>query len=522
MSLLIILNYESWYNMKSFEAVNVKKRFDGVIALKGVDFKFEGPKICGLVGANGSGKTTFAKICCGLVRRDEGEFFIDGNQVDINSPIDAKKYGIVLAHQNLSLIPDMSVWENIDLGHEERRGRIFFNNKKARETAFKFLDDLFHREISIDTKIIDLSPGCKQMVEIAKALSQNSKMLILDEPTAALEYSHVERLFKKIHELKDNGISIIFISHRLWEIIRICDMVFAFRNGEEAGIVDFSKQTRDENLIVPLVTGTKGYEINNTKSCQKDFKDAENILELKDISFKNKLKNINFEVKKGEILGIGGLQGQGQEYLAMLIAGAVPLYSGKILLENKEVRLKQPIDAIKKGIYLVPGEKTTDGLFMDQKIFNNVVFPRFSLRKDKFFLRFSKLFKITDNIIGKTSLVPAKRDIIVSNLSGGNQQKVVFGRWLQFFPKILILNDPAKGVDIQARNDLYRIVKELSEQGTTVILYATSNEELISNCDRILIMFEGQIVEEIQHEDICHEKIVASSLRVGGEVEHKQ
>ncbi|MHB1275571.1 MAG: sugar ABC transporter ATP-binding protein [Candidatus Humimicrobiaceae bacterium] len=505
--------------MKSFEAVNVKKRFEGVIALKNLDFKFEGPKICGLVGANGSGKTTFAKICCGLVRRDEGQFFIDGRQVDINSPFDAKKFGIVLAHQNLSLIPEMSVWENIDLGHEERQGGIFFNNKKAKDTAFQFLDDLFHGEISIETKIGDLSPSQKQMVEIAKALSQNPKMLILDEPTAALEYFHVERLFKKILELKDNGISIIFISHRLWEIIKICDTVYAFRNGEDVGTVDFRKQPRDEKLVVPLVTGTAGYEMNNSKSCKKEFKNRESILQLKEISFKNKLKDINFKVREGEILGIGGLQGQGQEYLTMLIAGAISPSAGKIIFDKKEIRLKQPIDAINKGIYLVPGDRTTDGLFMDQRIFNNVVYPRFSLRKDKFFLSFSKLFKITDNIISKTSLVPAKRDIIVSNLSGGNQQKVVFGRWLQFLPKILVLNDPAKGVDIQARNDLYKIVRELAAQGTTVILYSTSNEELISNCDRVLIMFEGQIVEEIQHENICHEKIVSSSLRAGGEGE---
>lgn len=503
--------------MKTFEAKNIKKRFEGVVALNGVDFKFEGPKICGLVGANGSGKTTFAKICCGLVRRDEGTFFIDDKEVNINSPFDARKYGIVLAHQNLSLIPELSVWENIDLGHEKRLGKIFFDNRQAKETAFKFLDELFHGEISIDDKIANLSPGHKQMVEIAKALSQNPKMLILDEPTAALEYSHVEKLFKKIFELKQMGISVIFISHRLNEIIRICDIVVAFRNGELAGTVDFQKQKRDENLIVPLVTGSKNF-INNKKSiCTKNLDSASVVLELKNIFLKNKLKNINLKLKKGEILGIGGLQGQGQEQLTMLIAGVFPPTDGKIILEGKEVKLTQPLDAIKRGIYFVPGDRTTEGLFMEQSVFNNLIFPRFSIGIEKFFLRFKKLTKITDDIIKRASITPSKRRIIVSNLSGGNQQKVVFGRWLQFDPKILVLNDPAKGVDIQSRNDLYSIVKELSNRETSIILYSTSNEELISTCDRVIIMFEGQIVDEITKDEICNEKIISSSLRIKGE-----
>ncbi len=503
--------------MKTFEVKNMRKRFDGVVALKGASIKFEGSKICGLVGANGSGKTTFASICSGILKRDEGQFFIDGQQVSIDYPRDAKKFGIVLAHQNLSLIPNMTVWENIDLGHEERIGHIFFDNKKAKETALKFLEKLFLDDISIDAKVGDLSIGQRQMVEIAKALSQNPKLLILDEPTAALEYFQVEKLFKEIKQLKERGISIIFISHRIWEITSICDIVFAFRNGEDAGTVDFSKKKRDEKLIVPLVTGTNNYGINSNKSHKREFNNSEVLLELKELSLKNKLKNINFEVKKGEIIGIGGLQGQGQEYLAMIIAGAIPHSFGKILFENEEIKLKQPRDAINKGIYLVPGDRTSEGLFMDQMIFNNTIFSRFSLKIDKLFLRFSKLYRVVDSIIKKVSIIPAKRDIIVSNLSGGNQQKVVFGRWLQFPSKLLVLNDPTKGVDIQAKNDLYKIVKELSEQGTSVILHATNNEELINNCDRIFIMFEGQIVEEIKHEDISHERIVSASLRIGRE-----
>ncbi len=503
--------------MEIFEAIDIKKRYEGVIALKGVSLKFDGPKICGLVGANGSGKTTFAKICCGLVNKDEGELKIDGKHVNINTPLDAKNYGIVLAHQNLSLIPDLTVWENIDLGHEVRKGKFFLNKNRSRTVAFNFLEELSGNGISIDSKVTNLSPSNKQIVEIVKALSQNPRLLILDEPTAALEYFQVERLFKKIQELKRAGISVIFISHRMQEILNICDIVFAFRNGELAGVVDFSKQARDESVIIPLVTGKESYKLNNVKSCKRDFSDKEIVLELKDVNLKTKLKNINLSLHKGEILGIGGLQGQGQDYLTMVISGAIPISSGKIYIDDKEVKFKQPLDAIKRGIYLIPGERTTEGLFMDRNVFDNLIYPRLSLAKDKFVLNFKNLYKLTDSIIKKTLLENKKKEMIVSNLSGGNQQKVVFGRWLQFSPKVLVLNDPAKGVDIQARNDLYNVVKELSLQGTSVILYSTSNEELISNCDRVLILFEGEIVDELMHENICHENLISSYLRVKGD-----
>jgi len=499
--------------MELFEAKHISKRFEGVIALKDANLKIQGPKVCGLVGANGSGKTTFARICAGLIKSDSGEIFIDGNKVEIHSPFDARKFGIVLVHQNLSLIPELSVWENINLGHEKRSNKVFFDNKYARGIAEKVLKDLSSNEISLDDKVINLSPGHMQLVEIAKALSQNPKLLILDEPTAALEYFQVERLFKKIRELKDRGISIIFISHRLWEITDLCDIVYVFRNGETVGEIDFSKQERNENLIVPLVVGASG-EIDYVKKDKRDLSNEEIRLEFKDISFAKKLKKINLKIRKGEVLGIGGLNGQGQEELLMIAAGILRPTGGKIYLDGKEIKFKHPLDAIKNGIFLVPGDRQRDGLFMAHSIFDNVIYPRFSNRKEKFVLNFKSLFQKTDEIIKKVSLVPSDKNLLVENLSGGNQQKVVFGRWLQFNPKVLILDDPAKGIDINAKNDLYRLVRDLSRDGTSVILYATSNEELINNCDRVLIMFEGEFVEEICHEEICDEKLIKSSLRV--------
>jgi len=500
--------------MKLFEAKNVGKRFEGVIALKSANFKIEGSKICGLVGANGSGKTTFARICAGLVKADDGQIFIDGRKVEINSSFDAKKLGIVLVHQNLSLIPDLSVWENINLGHEKRSNIIFFDNKYAKQQAQEVLNDLSPDEISINNKVSSLSPGQMQIVEIAKALSQNPKLLILDEPTAALEYFQVERLFKKVKELKEKNISVIFISHRLWEITTLCDVVYVFRNGETVGEVDFSSQPRDEKLIVPLVIGANG-SIDYIKKDKRELGESKTVLKLENVTFLNKISNINLTVKRGEVLGLGGLNGQGQEELLMLLSGVLRPTGGKMFLEDREIKLKHPVGAIRNGIFMVPGDRQKDGLFMSQTIFNNVIYPRFSQKKERFILDFKTLYEKTDEIISKVSLVPALKELIIGNLSGGNQQKIVFGRWLQFSSKVLLLNDPAKGIDIQTKNDLYKLVRGLAHEGTSVVLYASSNEELINNCDRVLIMFEGKFVEEICHEEICDEKLIKSSLRVG-------
>lgn len=500
--------------MNSFEAQGCKKSFGAVTALKNANFSFEGPKICGLVGANGSGKTTFARLCAGLIKKDEGKFIIDGQDVEINSPKEARRLGIVLAHQNLSLISDLTVWENIVLGHEQRVKKIFLDNKTAIKFAYEIIEDLVPGEISIDKKVANLSPAQKQMVEIAKALSQNPKMLILDEPTAALEYYHVEQLFKKIQELKKKLVSIIFISHRLWEITKICDVVIAFRNGATVGTVDLENQPRDEQLIVPLVVGEDGCLFDFPKKENRDLSDHNSALELKNVFYRDKLKDISFDVKKGEVLGIGGLHGQGQEELIMLLSGDLSPSKGHILLDDKRIKTKHPKDAIKKGVYLVPGDRLEEGLLAFHDIFANVVFPRFCLREEGFTLNFKKLFSITDNIIEKTEISPPDRKMIVNYLSGGNQQKVVFGRWLQFFPKILLLNDPAKGIDIQAKDTLYKLVHELANKGTSVILYASSNEELICNCDRVLIMFEGEIADEILYDDLSDENLVKSSLRV--------
>jgi ribose transport system ATP-binding protein len=500
--------------MKSFQATGVKKRYGGAIALHGVDLAFEGPMVCGLVGANGSGKSTFARICSGETSSDEGSLSIDGKHTVIRSPGDAKRHGIVHVHQHLSLIPELSVWENISLGNETHSFGPFPNNRIAKDKARLLLDELDLADLAIEEKVYSLTSEKKQMVEIAKALLQAPRLLILDEPTASLGYAHVEKLFKKVMDLKKEGVSVIFISHRLWEIVRLCDLVYAFSNGKGAGVVDFQTQARDENLIVPLVTG-HAREENAASGSRNRPASEETTLELQAASHDLDVCGVSLKVEKGKILGIGGLADQGQEELVLMMSGMLPRTQGRILLEGKEVRLRHPREAVRKGIFLVPGDRQKDGLFMNLDIFENVIYPRFPMAAAGFFLDVKSLFRMTEGLTKKLGVNPPNPRNVVSNLSGGNQQKVVFAKWLQFTPKLLLLNDPAKGIDIQAKDALYLLVRELADAGTSVVLYASAVEELRANCDRVVIMFEGRIVDEIKGEQITDESILTSSLTKG-------
>jgi len=508
--------------MNILEAKHIKKTFSGVVALTDANLNLEEGEVCGLVGANGSGKTTFARVISGLLMPDGGDLNIYGSKVNFKSHLDDEKFKMAMVHQNLSLVPEMTVWENIDLGREGIDRFGFLEKSKAIEKARKMINDL-SASISIYEKVLNLSPAEKQLVEIAKALSKKPKILILDEPTASLGFNQVEKLFGIIEGLKRESVSVIFISHRIWEVTKICDRLVTLRDGKTVGIIDFGKQRRDERLIIPLITGTKAdLSYAETKKGKKkplkSFKVVDNSLEVENIFLKGKLKNISFKIGKGEVVGLGGLQGQGQEEILLILSGFLRNSYGKIKIDGKYVNIKCPRDAIRKGMFLVPGDKQKEGLFLPHSVFANLVYPKLSLKNQKFILPLRKLKKEADEVIDMISLVPADQNMIASNLSGGNQQKIVVGKWLSLSPKILLLNDPTKGVDVETRRTFYKIISDLTQKGTSVFLYASDNEELISNCDRVFIIFEGSIVDEICGESICEERIVASSFRINSDV----
>jgi ABC-type sugar transport system, ATPase component len=496
--------------MNVLEAKTIRKSFGGVKALVNGEICCPRGKIAGLLGANGSGKTTFSKIITGLLAPDDGELYVNGKPVCFKTPFHAKQEGIVMVHQHLSLIPDLNVWENINIGHEPLVKTGFIDNKTCRKKAQEVINQLCPG-LSLERKVASLSPAEQQLVEIAKSVSQQPQLLILDEPTSALEKTQVIRLFSILRELKGKGTSIIFISHRLGEVMEICDFIVVFRNGENVGTIDFAKDGKDERKIVSLITGKDQQNSVIRKSISN--RQSQAMLEVKSLSYSDKLSNLNFNVLKGEIIGIGGLQNQGQEELLLVLSGLIHSNKGEIKIDDQAVRLRHPLDAIRNGIVLVPGDRQKEGLFLNHSIFMNIIYTRFGLKGSKWFIPFRKYRAEVQEIVAGLAVKTESIDTEIKNLSGGNQQKVVVGKWLPHNPKLLLLSDPAKGVDVQAKKELYDVVLALANKGTSVIIYASDNEELISYCERVFIMYEGHIVEEFKNDNINEEHIVAASLR---------
>lgn len=497
--------------MHLLRAKSLRKTYGGVTALRDGNLECKRGKVCGLLGANGSGKSTFSKMISGVVTPDDGEIWFDGEHVRIASPQEAKKHGIIMVHQHLSLIPELTIWENMTLGFEPVNGRGFLNNSESRSLASTYLAK-FAPELSVDRKVKDLSLAQKQFVEIAKAVAQKPKLLILDEPTAPLEQSEVEKLFSVIRELKAEGASVIFISHRLWEIKTICDYVVVFRNGETVGAIDFETEEKDEDAIVSMISG-KDLRLVKDKVHPSGAARMERQLEVRDLALRKSRAPVRFEIRKGEVVGLGGLQGQGQEQLLLALSGLLPSGGAQTALDGKKLRLRHPKDAVRSGMVLVPGDRHKEGLFLQHDVLLNLIYPQLAVRKTGFFLNRKRLKAQAEEIIKQVNIVPADAGKVVQFLSGGNQQKVVVGKWLPLAPKVLLLSDPAKGVDVGAKKELYDTVKKLAEQGTSVLLYASDHEELMGICDRVLIMFEGQIVDELMPSDYSEDRFVAASLR---------
>ncbi len=496
--------------MALLEATGIKKRFGGVHALVDANLTCHAGRITGLLGANGSGKSTISKIITGVYRADDGCIsYIDKNVVYKN-PFDAKKAGISMVFQNLSLILDMTVWQNIVLGFEQKKG-LFLNNESARQVSKDILEKLYP-SLDIEKKVSELTPGEMQIVEIAKAISEKPCVLILDEPTAALEQEQVRSLFSYMRELASQGVGIVFTSHRIWEILEICDDIYVFRNGANVGYKDFSVEAPTAAEIVSLITGSI---VSGATHKQSAANLGETVLSIKNMNLGNKLKNINVELKKGEILGIGGLAGQGQQELMLALAGNYRFVTGQFEVAGKSVSLKKPVNAVRNDILLVPGDRQLEGLFADHSIYRNLIYPKMNLKRQPLFTPNRKYRKEAAEIVKKLSIKIHSLDEPVSTLSGGNQQKVVVGKWLSFDMNVLLLADPAKGVDVGAKKDLYAFIRQLvDEKKISVILYASDNEELIENCDRLCIMYEGQIVATLAGDDINEETIIESSMRV--------
>jgi len=494
----------------SLETIGIKKCFGGVVAVSNGNLKCQKGKITGLLGANGSGKTTISKIISGVYNADAGEIIFNGKSIKYKNPNEARKAGIAMAFQNLSLVGDLTVWQNIVLGVENKKG-LFLNNEISKEKSKAIVDQLLPG-LDINKKVYELNSGEMQIVEIAKAILEEPKLLILDEPTAALELAQVKSLFSYMRILAKKGVAMIFTSHRLWEVMEICDDVIIFRNGENVASIDFNKDGKDPKKIVSYITG----EAQKLKA-EKNHNEIteETVLSIKGLNYGKFLKDITFKLKKGEILGIGGLTGQGQLELMLALAGNYPDVRCDAEINGKKIKLNKPANAISNGILLVPGDKQREGLFLSHSVFTNIIFPKLGLKYQPLFIPYKKYRKECEQVVDALSIKTSSMDTPVSSLSGGNQQKVIVGKWLSFDTNVLLLADPAKGVDVGAKIELYQhIINQVKEKKMSVILYASDNEELIEYCDRLMIMYEGQIVATLEGDDINDDTIIATSMRI--------
>lgn len=483
------------------EMKNISKRFTGVQALDKVDFKLLKGEVHALLGENGAGKSTLIKILGGIHTADEGEFYINGKKTNINSILDARDNGISIIHQEIVLVPHISIAENIFLGREPLTKYGFKDIKKMNDEATKMVSAL-GLDIDVREEVFYLSIAQKQMVEIIKAVSFQSKIIVMDEPTSSLTDREVEQLFKIIEKLKSQGVGIIYISHKLEELFAITDRITVLRDGKYIDTKVTKEVSKDE--LISLMVGRELEEYYTYT--ERPLKEV--LFEVKNLNKKNTFENISFHVKKGEIVGFAGLVGAGRSEIMKAIFGIDELDSGEIYLEGKEIKIRNVRDAIKHGIALIPEDRKKEGLILKNTVGFNITITV----QDKFkkFLKINKEKRdgIIHKFIQKLSIKTPSTHQLAHNLSGGNQQKIVLAKWMATEPKLLILDEPTRGIDVGAKADIYAIIDEMARGGMTIIIISSELTEIMNTCDRVYVVSEGRISGELSREEFSQEKIM--------------
>ncbi len=496
------------------ELSGVSKSFQGVHALQDVDFAVRKGTIHAILGENGAGKSTLIKIISGVLQPDTGEVRVGGRPVRFATPIEANRAGISCIFQELSLIPDLTVAENISIADPPRK-RGLIDARAQRRRAEELLARVGCPEIDPDMMVTDLSLSRRQMVEIAKALGRDPSVLILDEATSALTARDVETVYKLLHELRDQGIASLFISHRMHEVEALCDTLSVFRNGQH--IETFAKGAKDEREIVRLMIGRE-VEAQFPPKPQRDRR-GETVLTTKGLAWENRLKGVDLTLHRGEILGLGGLDGQGQKDLLLALFGVLKNVKGEVTIGGKPGIPGSPA-AAKTGatpIALVPEDRKTEGLMLNMSIADNLLASAMEKVRTGPLIDGAKADQAVKDGIAKMQIKVGSPGHAVGTLSGGNQQKVVIAKWLMIGPEIILLNDPTRGIDVGTKQEIYRLMRELAAEGKAILFYSTDYAELIGCSDRVSVMYDGRFVAELEGEDITEERIVAAALNIGGE-----
>ena len=486
------------------EMKGIVKSFGPVKALKGVDFDLRAGEVHALMGENGAGKSTLMKVLTGIHDANEGTIHYNGKQVAYSKPKEAMEDGIVIVHQELNMMNHLTVAQNIFIGREEFRHNWLIDDGASIKKAKK-LFDLLKLDINPTEKVGNLTVGKQQMVEIAKALSMDAKVIVFDEPTAALTESEINELFVIIDDLRAKGVGIIYISHRMDEIARITDRVTVMRDGEYVGTVNTKETTKDE--IIAMMVGRTIYEDPKAASAVAD--DAPVVLEVKNLNAGSSVKDISFQLRKGEILGFSGLMGAGRTEVARLLFGADKKESGTIFVNGKEVTINSPQDAIREGIGYLSEDRKRFGCIVDMTIADNTVMTNLDKYIKGGLINDGEIVKVSDKFVKQLRTKTPSSKQLVRNLSGGNQQKVVIAKWLEQNSDILIFDEPTRGIDVGAKSEIYTLMNALVAQGKSIIMISSELTEILRMSDRIVVMCEGRKTGELDISQATQERILA-------------
>ena len=494
----------------SISVRSITKVFAGVKALDNVSIDVVSGKVHGLIGANGAGKSTLIKILAGVYHPDEGQILIDGNEVKITDPATSTALGLSFIHQDLHLVEHFNVMQNMLMGEKKDTKLGLIDWKKSTQKIQKVLE-LVNFTKPLTTKAKDLSTGDQWLIAIAKALMHDAKFIAMDEPTAALSEAEVENLFRIVRDLTSHGIGVIYVSHRLDEILELCDEITVFKDGKKI-LYELTSNISKEELITEIA----GHKIMHLDSITYRFSDAETVLQVEHLHDKmDRVKDVSFELKKGEVLGITGLVGAGRTETALSVYGANPLKNGKMTLYGKDYTPKSPHDAVNSKIVLVPENRRLEGLITNQTVNFNTNIPTLSVLrviKNLPFISPRKSKAVTQEAIKRLQIkVNSPQDPVLS-LSGGNQQKVVIGKWLQRQPQIIIMDEPTQGVDVGARTEIYKLIRSMAEkEGISFLIISSDIEELPGLCDRVIVMAEGTVTGELINDEINSQSMLRLS-----------
>ncbi|NIY49223.1 sugar ABC transporter ATP-binding protein [Cedecea colo] len=483
---------------------NITKRFPGVLALSDVSFNLRRGEVHALLGENGAGKSTLMKILSGVYRPDEGEIIFENNRVQFSSPLEAQKIGITIIHQEFNLFPDLTVEENIFIGREFCKNNRWQLDAKTQRAQVSDILTKLNLKIKPDSRVADLTVAQQQMVEIAKAISVNAKVLIMDEPTAALTESEIDSLFRVTRLLKEQGTGVVYISHRLEELALIADRATVMRDGQYIATVDY--ETVQINDLITMMVGRK---LGDIYPRRPPFTGTQKVLEVKNLQRKDVLYDINFSLNRGEILGLSGLMGAGRTELARVIFGADPIDGGEVWLNGKLIKVNHVSQAIEQGIGYLTEDRKKEGLALGLSVELNIMLGNFPEYSDKFgIVKEKQCREVSEQLVKTLRIKTPHLQQAALHLSGGNQQKIIIARWVCKDTDILIFDEPTRGIDVGAKLEIYELMNRLVAKGKSIIMISSELPEIIGMCDRILVMRSGRITGELNKASATQENIM--------------